>query len=104
MQYLIHLISYGSWKQNEITSSRSTHSVVSAVCVWQLNTWIMHHTNLNILIIFIMNFYPHSLFVVGSYELDNELPGTNTFRVCAVLCGANTTVPTDSYARIKSFK
>lgn len=51
-----------------------------------------------------MNFYPHSLFVVGSYELDNELPGTNTFRVCAVLCGANTTVPTDSYARIKSFK
>lgn len=62
MQYLTHLISSGSWKQNEITSSRSTHRAASAVCVWQLDAWVMQDTNVSILITFVMNFLS-SLFV-----------------------------------------
>lgn len=51
-----------------------------------------------------MNFYLHSLFVDGSYKVEQKLPATNTFPVSAFLCNANITIATDSYARTALWK
>lgn len=51
-----------------------------------------------------MNFYVHSLFVDGSYELKQKLFATNTFPVSTFLRSANITIAADSYARIALWK